>query len=208
MNVHPIFSTSVYAFRTSTEGVGRELTRRLVEESERDTGRPRGEGQSWESARTLHQRSEPCFVALLQLFAQTVHATLLEAGCGLPLSQSYKLVPEAWAVVSRRGEHVLVQAHPGAHFCALFYADAGDSASGALAFLNPSPRTSISGVDLSPALSQVAPESGFLLVFPAWLYHLHQPYFGDRPRVCIACTFVCQPDADPLGTAVGGLPAN
>lgn len=196
MNIMSIFSTSVFVLQTDTERIGRNLARVLAEERDRETTPPRSEGRSWESARTLHQRSEPCFVDLMQMFAETVQGVFLESSRGMPLAPSYKLIPEAWAVVTRWGEHVLVQAHPGAHFCGLYYADAGDS-SGPLTFLNPAPRTSISGLDMSPALSQITPMSGCMLVFPAWLYHFHQPYFGDRPRVSIACTFVYSPD-EPL----------
>jgi hypothetical protein len=52
--------------------------------------------------------------------------------------------------------------------------------------------------ELAPALSGcqtmggsevIAPATGMMLLFPAWLMHGVRPYHGDRPRISVAFNF-------------------
>ena len=110
----------------------------------------------------------------------------------------------AWANVNRAGHANQIHAHPGAMWSGCYYADAGGRAGdpgrgGEFEVMDPRGiAPAMYAPELAPALTGcqsmggaelIAPETGMLLLFPAWLSHGVRPYRGNGARVSVAFNF-------------------
>jgi uncharacterized protein (TIGR02466 family) len=192
-----LFSTPIFSFDApgDTE-LDRELTRRMVTESDRDPGIARSNSGGWHSVPDLSQRPDACYQELMRRVVGCVQTTFREIAHAqeVAIDRRYRFAVQAWAMVMRHGDHALVHDHAEAHFSVAYYPDAGDADlamhpdSGKLTFVDPRRGGMvIPGVDLFPSQFAIAPRAGLLVVFPGWLQHFVQPYRGGRPRVSISC---------------------
>lgn len=110
----------------------------------------------------------------------------------------------AWANVNRRGHANDIHAHPGAVFSGCYYVDDGgagaDAALGgelqiadprgiAPAMYAPELAVALSGCRTAGGNELIRPETGGLLLFPAWLGHGVRPYLGEGTRISISFNF-------------------
>ncbi len=106
---------------------------------------------------------------------------------------------EAWANVARAGHYAKPHVHPNANLSCVYYVDAGDAPaddphSGVIEFLDPRNRPGMFATEGSLGFDayRVTPQSGLLLMFPAWLYHYVHPYRGSAPRISVAFNVTIQ----------------
>lgn len=106
---------------------------------------------------------------------------------------SGRIAVTAWANVSRRGHYHRVHNHPGSAWSGVYYVDAGTEApgqrlSGILELCDPRPFTEMVASPGNKFGQRVIfrPEAGMMVLFPSWLYHFVNPYFGDGERISIA----------------------
>lgn len=107
----------------------------------------------------------------------------------------------AWANVNRRGHANQAHAHPGALWSGCYYVAVPEEAEagGGLEIMDPRGMApAMYAPELAPALAGcrtmggsevIPPETGLMLLFPAWLVHGVRPYLGDSPRISIAFNF-------------------
>jgi uncharacterized protein (TIGR02466 family) len=110
----------------------------------------------------------------------------------------------AWANINRAGDANDLHYHPGAYWSAVFYVDDGgingaDTMGGALEFLDPrGPLPLMHAPTVKMTISQcvtaglgerIYPETGMLVVFPAWLGHRVTAYSGAGTRISVAMNF-------------------
>ena len=128
---------------------------------------------AWHSQTTLLQ--DPGLHELFGWIAAQVHGA--PSAWGWDLEQARPRFNNAWAVVSRSGDSHGAHIHPNSLFSGVFYL-AAPSGSGAIAFLDPR----AGALMLQPPFHREAaareigrlrlvPETGLLLLFPAWLWH-------------------------------------
>ncbi|HVT51619.1 MAG TPA: TIGR02466 family protein [Dongiaceae bacterium] len=91
----------------------------------------------------------------------------------------------SWANVSRDGDFNKPHVHPGVVWSGVFYVDVGDRDperrdNGCIEFMDPRPGNLHGGKRVVP------PEAGQALLFPAWLCHYVNPFFGRGERISIA----------------------
>jgi len=98
----------------------------------------------------------------------------------------------AWAVVSLAGASHGAHLHPNSLFSGVLYL-AAPAGSGAIAFLDPRAGALMLQAPLTKEASQrelgrhrCIPESGLLLLFPAWLWHEVEVSSCKDPRICIS----------------------
>ena len=146
---------------------------------------PRGERTGWQSASDLLAWT-PRMREVGALFAGAVAAIA-------PAAAARGVGAGAWANVLCAGDHVTPHTHAEAVWSAVWYVDAGDSDEahgGLLALRDPRAGAGAIGAPLAPgehaAVVTVAPRTGLLVVFPAWLVHWVTPYRGARPRISVA----------------------
>ena len=200
----PLFATPLTVFEIpDMDDVNRELTDRLVAESNTVPSDRRSNVGGWHSRTDLHTRSERCYQVLFEQIIkrvfETSEAIARENGQQLP-QLVYK--SHAWAMVMRKGHYTIPHDHSEVHWATVYYPDPGDADekqypdSGLLALIDPRHGgRPIPGLDLVGQTFYARPKVGMLLIFPGWLLHYVNAYEGERPRVTIACnvTFALAP---------------
>lgn len=145
----------------------------------------------WRSGHDLLERPEPAWAAFATAALGAV-AHMVAAAANQPAFHGEMRIT-AWANILARGGYNVLHAHPESVWSGVYYVDAGSiapppSLSGILELRDPRP-----GVEMVPAPGwpfghplRIEPETGLMVLFPSWLYHLVHPYEGDRPRISIA----------------------
>lgn len=121
---------------------------------------------------------------------------------GSPEASRYRWMAEMWANVSGRGHANQFHIHPGSFWSAVFYLDDGYGGSsdpalgGELQLLDPrmpgvcmaAPELAMRDADGSIQHSELTlrPQTGVLVLFPAWLQHAVRPFNKDGERITIA----------------------
>jgi len=204
MDRFALFSTPVIVHHLQgMDDVNRELTERLIVESEHDAGFQRSNVGGWHSVPNLSQRPEPCYRALMEQVVRHVRITFQEVAAAVgaaPSPLDYRYAVHGWAMVMRDGDYTILHDHAESHWSLAYYADAGDAdfdrypMSGHLSFVDPGRGArAIPGVDLFPSTFSVKPHTSAMVIFPGWLQHYVHAYRGTRPRVCISCNIKLEP---------------
>lgn len=159
-------------------------------------------GGGWHSTPDLAlRRTEPCGLLLDHLVAASREALGAHYQRITPEMPLLELGVQAWAMVLEKGGYVVPHDHVGGHWSGVYYVDSGDADSGGmLSFLSP-----VTGAHNAPGLPPVptdftlTPETGMLVLFPAWLKHCVHPYQGARPRVAVSFNLSLRTRPRPAG---------
>ena len=174
------------------EAVNPALRRLVLERRDGDQGQRRSNAGDWHSREDLLTWQAP-EIGQLDRWIRAGVADITAAGGKAP-PQSVKVGQVvAWANVNSRGDYNKVHDHPGFDWSGVYYVDAGSppaagTESGTIEFLDPragAGSKQIPGYDPGPKL-KYQPRNGMMLIFPSWLWHLVQPYFGPAERISIA----------------------
>lgn len=192
----PLFATPLSMYESAgMEQVNREVTSRLIAESESVPSIHRSNVGGWHSRPDLALRQEAPFRTVVQHIVSKIRETVenlaRQNGQQLP---PMRMGASAWAMVMRSGDYTIPHDHADSHWSSVYYTDAGDADesahpdSGLLAFVDPRHGgRPMPGLDLTGSTFTAKPGDGRLYVFPGWLYHYVHAYRGTRPRVCISC---------------------
>lgn len=100
---------------------------------------------------------------------------------------------EAWANINRFGDYNMPHSHASS-WALVYYVDAGKnlspkSRSGAMELYDPRSAAAVFGMpgEFFNHRFFVYPESGLMVLFPGWLTHFVNPYYGEGERISIAC---------------------
>ncbi|MDQ3370911.1 MAG: 2OG-Fe(II) oxygenase family protein [Myxococcota bacterium] len=197
------FPTPIWVFDLpEMEAINAALATSLLAEAARVPSVQRSNIGGWHSAPDLSRRSDPMIQRLMQTIIDQVDAGIggFAAGVGVTELPRFRYALTAWAMIMRDGDYVVPHDHGDAHWSSAYYVDAGEpgpAPAGRLAFLDPRRSVrAIPGLPLFPSVFDIAPRTGSLVIFPAWLQHHVYPYRGGRPRICISCN-VTVDVADP-----------
>lgn len=102
-----------------------------------------------------------------------------------------------WANVSPPGALNMSHAHPGVLWAAVYYVAAGEEGAGGELYLEdprfPLPLMTFPGFRVlgmdgrpQPIEHRIAPKTGDLILFPAWIRHGVRPYTGSGERISVA----------------------
>ena len=137
-------------------------------------------------------------VALME-FIKALGTRLTRTRAGNPVTLSWHT--NAWANINRDGHGNEFHTHPGALWSAVYYVDdggaAGDPARGgeleiqdprgvAPAMYRPDLVPAVANGEATGASQILAPTTGNLVMFPAWLSHCVRPYHGTGLRISVA----------------------
>lgn len=175
------------------------LATRILARERADGGVVRSNVGGWHSATDFLRWEGPESAELFQQVARALkdYAAVERKVDATALDMT--ISAEAWANVARDGNYSKPHVHPNSNVSGVYYVDVGDAAaddrySGVIEFMDPRNRPGMfhtEGTALSDAY-RVVPETGMLLMFPAWLYHYVHPYRGQKPRICVAFNLTIQ----------------
>lgn len=105
----------------------------------------------------------------------------------------FDLDGEAWANVLRDRGYNKLHGHAGCSWSGVYYVSVGERdatvpGNGVIEFLDP--RFGIEATELPGdpfgGTYGIEPEPGLLLIFPGWLYHFVNPFYGSGERITVA----------------------
>lgn len=195
------FPTLIGLFRLPP-GRAAELNPRLLELIlEREKQQP-GEQFSnvggWHSAQDFFDTTDEPVGGLRGFATEAVQHMVGATGelmrsAGMPMTGAAPLRLVGWANVSRSGHYNRVHNHPSSVWSGVYYVEPGEDTSGRpqngnLELIDPRPFTEMVPAPGNPCGQRVPvkPEAGLMALFPSWLYHFVNPYFGETPRVSVA----------------------
>jgi uncharacterized protein (TIGR02466 family) len=145
----------------------------------------------WHSADDLLDWPGPGFEALKAAVRDAVVAmTTLTVG-NKTFDGRVKLT--AWANVLRHGGYNQPHTHPHNHWSGIYFVDAGQPdpnwpKSGKIEMLDPRERVEMFKLPDDPygLTAEFAADAGLMLIWPSWLLHWVNPFYGEGVRVSVA----------------------
>lgn len=108
---------------------------------------------------------------------------------------------ESWFHVARRGGYFQAHTHPNHSWSVVFCVNPGDAIndfdSGKLMFVDPrlnasmylDPANNFMNREYSFNGFKIKPKKGSIIIFPSYLQHSVEPYFGEQYRITVAANF-------------------
>ena len=203
LTVRKLFCTPLLL--SHLEGAGdmnRALLQHFLSKPEQEPGRRHSNLGGWQSEDNFHALALPAAQNLCRMVTAVVDAaTAIHTPGGL-IEAALAWRVNAWVNINASGASNAVHGHAGAFWSAIYYVDDGDAGperGGELYFYDPRGllpamhdpllRFRIEGCVTAGYAEKITPEAGMLLVFPSWLLHSVDPFFGTRPRVSVAFNF-------------------
>lgn len=160
---------------------------------QREAGLTRSNFGGWHSKYDLFEWHEPG-IAELRSAIETLTYRMMSTISGRPTDDlTMELKVAGWANVSREGAYNRPHQHHGVMWSGIYYLDAGKPNpdwrdSGLLEVYDPRLNPDLlAGLGLpQKEYIRFTPESGMILLFPAWLSHFVHPYHGPGERISIA----------------------
>ena len=164
----------------------RRLRKIILEREKNDSGVCRSNVGGWHSTADLWDWPNP----EVRDLSNWVKSAARELTAGMfPVQPGDEVLAEpyggAWANVLREGGYNKVHNHPGAVWSAVYYVASGEPyaeppGNGNFEFMDPRPGNVHGGKEV------ITPEPGLLIMFPGWLQHYVNAYYGDGERISIA----------------------
>ena len=103
-----------------------------------------------------------------------------------------RLILAAWANVMRHGAYHQPQTHAKFHWSGIYFVNAGQPdpdwpRSGTIEVQDPRERTEMTATPGNPfgQTTAIPAEAGTMIVFPSWLIHWVNPYYGQGERISV-----------------------
>jgi uncharacterized protein (TIGR02466 family) len=181
-----LFPTLVTTFQVEIPRLDEALAQLVLARAKTTPSVMRGERAGWQSGNDFFGWS-PAAATLGRVIADAV----IEAHSDrAPIAEIGLL---GWANLFTRGVYFSTHTHADAAWSGVYYVDAGDSSptSGGMLMVRD-PRAGAAMIASpsnefdSACTFELAPRTGQLVIFPAWLLHWVTTYESDRPRVSVS----------------------
>lgn len=190
-----LFATPVMVYgKPECDAMNDAIARHVLEEAGTDEGLVRSNIGGWHSNSDLQERSEPYFVELDTFINDCFRDSYARIAAEFNDSAvSARWRCQGWAMLMGAGDYSMLHDHADADWSCVYYVDAGDAPtrerpmSGVLAFDDP--RLGVNRnypAQVFPPTFTLEAQTGMLVMFPSWLKHYVNPYFGSRPRVSVS----------------------
>jgi uncharacterized protein (TIGR02466 family) len=196
------FGTPIIVFDVpDPESINAILRGRILERRSTDQGVVRSNVGNWHSAEDFAEWGSRGAQVLAQTFGG-ICSGLTEVPQSGP--NGLRWVVRMWANVSERGAFNRQHCHPGAYWSGVYYVSDGRSipdeeVGGELVLHSPHETVSSmyapdvhirlpDGPRLSPTMT-IRPRPGLGVVFPSWIVHEVDPYYGEGIRISVALNF-------------------
>jgi uncharacterized protein (TIGR02466 family) len=195
VGVMPMFSTWLYQCQDGPRHLNEpleQLARKLMQE-ERNSARRTNAG-GWHYAFDVFKLDEPVVADFREHMEQHVQA-FLDHFRPPERRKKDRFRLEGWINVNRAGDSNRLHCHPGSFLSATYYVTVPPHMKGGeIVFRDP--RGPAVAMYETPGLElpwvgdgrglPFSPAAGHLLMFPAWLEHLVEPFEGEGERISIA----------------------
>lgn len=181
-----------YPWRDS-EILNRDLATLILDLERRDAGLTRSNVGGWHGGIDFMTRIEPCVDTLRGRVVEMTMAMMRLVTLPTAQNRGFDFGLEGWPNVLRDGAYHALHNHPHCLWSGVYYVSVGlpepDSPlNGRLELIDPRPAA---GAEALPGTVMdvrqvIAPASGLMVVFPAWLGHVVHPFRGRGERISVA----------------------
>ena len=199
MNVAILFGTPIVVVELpEAAALNNELSATIHGREKSHPGTQHSNLGGWQSDWDMDRWGGAAAIKLLAIGRNTANRVTTDRQ-GKPVSIAWKA--NMWANINRAGHGNEFHSHPGSFWSAVYYVDDGGidadpALGGELEFMDPrGPGPAMYAPHLAFAMpggrsvganEVVHPQSGRLVMFPAWLLHQVRPYRGNAERISIA----------------------
>ncbi len=190
-----LFATPVMVYaKEDCAALNAAITRHVAAEVRSERGLVRSNIGGWHSNSDLQDRQEPHFVELdgfINDCFRDCYARVASQFNDHAVAARWRC--QGWIMVMGPGHYSMLHDHADADWSCAYYVDAGEPPtpehpmSGVLAFDDP--RLGVNRnypAQVFPPQFTLEAQTGMLVMFPAWLKHYVNPYFGSRPRISVS----------------------
>lgn len=199
----PIIDRVTAAFTTpilmasldGVEDLNGALAQLIRGKEQENPGRELSNEGGWQSGIDLLEWPGPEIEALHGIIDEAIRSVcVLSTGETDPSEAEVDWKAQAWANINRNGDYNRRHSHTGAHWSLVYYVErgkeiGGTKRNGVLELFDPRPITEadkrMKSYGFSGAIA-VDPSPGNVVVFPGWLEHMVNPFFGEGERISIA----------------------
>jgi uncharacterized protein (TIGR02466 family) len=186
------FATPVYMFRIDgAEPLNTALAEAILKKEREDPGLRRSNVGGWHSSDDFFAWPDHGVDTLRQAVAgvvQTVVPLMVGGDC------EFEVRLASWANVLRYGGYNKRHSHPDCQLSLVYYVRVGtppdDEApeSGVFELLDPRVHAEMATLTGDPVGRSllIRPFDGQMSVFPSWMYHQVNPYYGEGERISVA----------------------
>ncbi len=186
------FATPIAQMRIAEcDEINPGLRRAILENEVANPGNSRSNVGGWHSSDDLLDWPQAEFAVLKSSFEAAARNMMTVIAGGKPFEIEMAL--SSWANVSRHGSYHQPHSHARNHWSGVYYVDAGHPdpkwhKSGQIELQDPRERAEMAATPLNPFGRTVAvpARAGMMVVFPSWLTHWVNPYYGEGERISIA----------------------
>ena len=195
----PIFATPVVVLDVADAATLNAELRKVIEERQRThPGTQHSNLGGWQSTWDMDRWGGVPAIKLLAIGRNLANKFTTDRE-GKPVAPTWSA--NIWANVNRSGHGNEFHSHPGSFWSAVYYVDDGGisadaSLGGELEFMDPrGPGPAMYAPQLAFAMpgglsvganEMVRPQTGRMVMFPAWVLHQVRPYRGAAERISIA----------------------
>ena len=195
----PIFATPVVVLDVADAATLNVELRKVIEERQRThPGTQHSNLGGWQSTWDMDRWGGVPAIKLLAIGRNLANRFTTDRE-GKPVAPTWRA--NIWANVNRSGHGNEFHSHPGSFWSAVYYVDDGGisadaSLGGELEFMDPrGPGPAMYAPQLAFAMpgglsvganEMVRPQTGRMVMFPAWVLHQVRPYRGAAERISIA----------------------
>jgi len=195
----PIFATPVVVLDVADAATLNVELRKVIEERQRThPGTQHSNLGGWQSTWDMDRWGGVPAIKLLAVARNLANRFTTDRE-GKPVAPTWRA--NIWANVNRSGHGNEFHSHPGSFWSAVYYVDDGGisadaSLGGELEFMDPrGPGPAMYAPQLAFAMpgglsvganEMVRPQTGRMVMFPAWVLHQVRPYRGAAERISIA----------------------
>lgn len=203
--VVPLFATPLVVFDVpDAQSLNGDLRRAIEEREKSHPTTQKSNLGGWQSTWDMDRWGGTAAVKLLAVARNLANRMTTDiqgaAGKGpYPGHFAVTWMGNMWANINRTGHANEFHSHPGSFWSGVYYVDDGGVAAdpslgGELEFLDPrgtgpvmnAPHLRMVNALSAGATERVLPQSGRMVLFPAWLLHQVRAYRGNATRISIA----------------------
>jgi uncharacterized protein (TIGR02466 family) len=194
-----VFATPIAIFEVADSAALNAGLRKVIEERQRTHPSTQHSNLGgWQSTWDMDRWGGVAAIKLLAIGRNLANRLTVDRQ-GRPVAINWRA--NMWANVNRSGHGNEFHSHPASFWSAVYYVDDGGISAdpalgGQLEFMDPrGPGPAMYAPHLAYAMQgglsvganeSLSPQSGRMVMFPAWLLHQVRPYLGQAERISIA----------------------
>ena len=189
--VYKLFPTPIFHLKIENfKELNKELKNYILDLKKKDEkGQKKSNYGGWHS-RFFDQKNNKILNKFSDIIQKFLHKIVLDE-MGWEYNPDKIKIPVMWSIINKKGSFNIQHNHPNAYLSAAYYVQVSKN-SGNIKFFDPREQKNIrqpkikNYTDTSAVITEMTPQEGDLLIFPAYLYHSVGENLSEDDRIIIS----------------------